>query len=57
MSINKDSTSEEVCIFLKQILKKDDIIQKFIDENIKGNELFYLTEEDFNNFVKYSRKE
>ena len=57
MSINKDSTSEEVCIFLKQILKKDDIIQKFIDENIKGNELFYLTEEDFNNFVNYSRKE
>ena len=57
MSINKDSTSEEVCIFLKQILKKDDIIQKFINENIKGNELFYLTEEDFNNFVKYSRKE
>ena len=50
MSINKCSSSEEICNFLKALKIKDEFISKFKDENIKGNELFYLTDKDFDDF-------
>ena len=50
MSINKCSSSEEICNFLKTLKIKDEILLKFKEENIKGNELFYLTDKDFDYF-------
>ena len=49
MSINKYSTVDEINNFLKQILQNDGIVQKFKNEKIKGNELFYLTDNDYDN--------
>ena len=57
MSLNKDSTIDEVSTFLKPIVKKEDIISRFKSENIKGNELFFLSKEDFDSLgVKFSTK-
>ena len=56
MSINKSSTVEEICSFLKTLNIKDNILQKFREEKIKGNELFYLTEEDYNKFGLVTKK-
>ena len=47
MSLNKDSTVEDIYHFLKPIVKKDEILSKFKDERIKGNELFFLSKEDY----------
>ena len=49
MSINKYSNVDEISNFLKQILQNDDIVQKFKNEKIKGNEIFYLTDNDYDN--------
>jgi hypothetical protein len=35
---------------------KDEIILKFKDENIKGNELFYLIDKDFDYFGIRAKK-
>ena len=47
MSISKDSTVEDICNFLKQFIKDENIISKFKEERIKGNEIFYLVNIDF----------
>lgn len=49
MSITKESTSEEICNFLKQndFIKKENILSNFKNENIKGNEIFFLEGDDF----------
>ena len=49
MFLNKDSSIDDVCNFLKQFNVKDKIISKFREERIKGNEIFYLEKEDFVN--------
>ena len=56
MSINKYSTVDEIMNFLKQILQNDGIVQKFKNEKIKGNELFYLTDNDYDNVFKIKVK-
>ena len=56
MSINKYSTVDEIINFLKQILQNDGIVQKFKNEKIKGNELFYLTDNDYDNVFKIKVK-
>ena len=47
MSLSKDSTVEDIYHFLKPIIKKDEILSKFKIERIKGNELFFLSKEDY----------
>ena len=49
MSLKKNSTIEEIYDFLKPIVKKEEILIKFKEEKIKGNELFFLEKEDFIN--------
>lgn len=49
MSLNKDSTTEDVCNFLGEFIKNQNIILKFKEERIKGNEIFYLENKDFQN--------
>ena len=49
MSFKKNSSIEEIYDFLKPIVKKEEILTKFKDERIKGNELFFLEKEDFIN--------
>ena len=51
MSINKDSTADEICSFLKQkgFIKNENIIANFKKENIKGNEILFLQGDDFIN--------
>ena len=51
MSISKDSTSDEICSFLKQkgFIKNENIIANFKKENIKGNEILFLQGDDFIN--------
>ena len=56
MFINKYSTVDEIMNFLKQILQNDGIVQKFKNEKIKGNELFYLTDNDYDNVFKIKVK-
>ena len=57
MSINNSSSIDEICSFLKSLnIKKDNILSKFKEEKIKGNELFYLKDEDFDNLGLRSRK-
>ena len=56
MSINKCSSSEEICNFLKTLKIKDEILLKFKEENIKGNELFYLIDKDFDYFGIRAKK-
>ena len=56
MSINKYSTNDEICIFLKSILKADKIIQIFKNERIKGNELYYLIDNDYDTIFKIPLK-
>ena len=50
MSINKKSSSDEICNFLREFIKKENIILKFRNENIKGNEIFFLEGKDFIDF-------
>ena len=50
MSINKSSTNEEICLFLASLGIKDDPIKRFREEKIKGNELFFLTGQDYQSF-------
>ena len=49
MSINKKSSSDEICNFLKQndFIKKENILSNFKKENIKGNEILFLEADDF----------
>ena len=49
MSINKESTSNEICNFLKQngFIKNENILSNFKKENIKGNEILFLEADDF----------
>ena len=49
MSINKESTSDEICNFLKQngFIKSENILSNFKKENIKGNEILFLEADDF----------
>jgi len=49
MSLKKNSSIEEIYDFLKPIVKKEEILIKFKEERIKGNELFFLEKEDFIN--------
>ena len=49
MSLSKDSTAEEVCNFLQEFIKNPNTILKFKEERIKGNELFFLENIDFQN--------
>ena len=56
MSINKYSTTEDICNFLQPILSNDDIILKFKNERIKGTELFYLTDNDYDNIFEIRLK-
>ena len=50
MSINKHSSVEEIYSFLSTCKIKENMLQKFKDEKIKGNELFYLTDKDYDEF-------
>ena len=50
MSINKSSKVDDICSFLKSLKIKDNAIFRFKEERIKGNEIFYLTDEDFDGF-------
>ena len=56
MSINKHSSVEEICSFLRTCKIKEDILQKFKEEKIKGNELFYLVDKDFDEFGLNTKK-
>ena len=49
MPITKESTSEEICNFLKQngFIKNENILSNFKSENIKGNEILFLEADDF----------
>ena len=49
MKINKESSSDEICNFLKQKgkVKKENILSNFNKENIKGNEIFFLEGNDY----------
>ena len=61
MSINKSSSIEEICDFLRNIegLKiTENQISKFRAEKIKGNEIFYLKDEDLEKLgIKFNKKE
>jgi hypothetical protein len=39
-----------ICIFLKNIGINEKSLLKFRNERIKGNELYYLTDEDFDEY-------
>ena len=56
MSINKYSTVDDICNFLQPILKSTDIIQKFRNERIKGNELYFLTDNDYDTIFEIEIK-
>ena len=56
MSINNSSNTDEICSFLKSLKIKDNAISKFKEEKIKGTELFYFKDEDFDNLGLKSRK-
>ena len=49
MSINKHSTNDDICNFLRQkgFVRGEKIMSKFKEENIKGNEIFFLEKDDF----------
>ena len=47
MIVDKESTVDDICNFIKQFTKNAKIISKFKEERIKGNEIFYLEKEDF----------
>ena len=49
MSINKQSTNDNICNFLRQkgFVRGEKIMSKFKEENIKGNEIFFLEKDDF----------
>ena len=50
MSINRSSTIDDICTFLKSLKIKDTTVSKFKEEKIKGNELFYLIDQDYEYF-------
>ena len=50
--VTKDSTNEDVISFVKKYIKEDEI-KKFKEENIKGNELFFI---DLKELVKIPGK-
>ena len=56
MSINKHSSVEEIYSFLSTCKIKENMLQKFKDEKIKGNELFYLTDKDYDEFGLSTKK-
>ena len=56
MSINKYSSIDDICNFLSPILNNDEIIQRFKTERIKGNELYYLTDNDYDTIFKIKIK-
>ena len=47
MSLNVNSTIEDIAEFLKPFNNSSKYIPKFKEEKIKGNEIFYLDKEDF----------
>ena len=56
MSINKNSSTDEICNFLCSLKIRDNVILRFRDEKIKGNEIFYLTDQDYDNLGLKNRK-
>ena len=56
MSINKTSNVEDICSFLSTFKISEEIIQKFRAEKIKGNELFYFSDQDYDNFGLFVKK-
>ena len=54
-SIDKNSSVEDICNYLQK-LGMNNPISKFREERIKGNEIFYLTDEDFKNLKTGSKK-
>ena len=47
MSINKDSTIDDISNFIKSFIKSEKVISKFREEKIKGNEIFFFEKNEF----------
>ena len=56
MSIIKSSSVDDICSFLRSLKIKENIITKFQEEKIKGNELFYLTDQDYEHLGLKNKK-